>query len=213
MTDLQTFQDLVVKGLGNRSDTDTAVVVKAAINFAISLAALVFNPKELQKQTTLIVTGGDSYTAVAPLTRLLNIQTVQNTTDSNRMWYIPREDWNVILPSSIGTTKYYTLFGSSLYVKDTPTSNKYLVVDYCEYPAPLVNAGDTVEFELYDSYITSTAMAICWAFYEEGGSAGIMQKINELATIPLALSAEGRYFIEKQKTGLQAVFSQLGGSK
>jgi len=215
MSNLQDLQGLVIKGLGGRDDSVALAVINACLNYATTLAALIFEPPELREQGNLTVTGGNSSVSLSTLTKLLDLQTVWNTTDSLKMWFIPWESWYVILPSSVGKTKYFSIFGDSLYVKDTPSVNKTLLVSYTNYPTTLVNLTDVLEFEHHDSYIVTVALAICWAFFEEGESSGVLQKAADAIAMPLSLGAKARQVIEGKTISLEAMLAGLatGGKK
>ena len=204
------LQGLVVKGLGGRNDSTALTVINACLNYAITLAALLFEPPELREQGNLIVSNGNAYVSVASLTDLLDIQTVYNSTGSNKMWYIPWESWYVILPAAIGSVKYFSIFGDRFYVKDTPSADTTFLVSYSTYPGKLVNSTDPVGFDYHDSYLVSVALGICWAFFEEGESAGVLQKVADAAAMPLALGAKARQVIEGKRISLEALLSQLG---
>jgi len=208
-TALGDLQGLVVEGLGGRNDSTTLTVINACLNYAITLAALLFEPPELREQGDLVVSGGNAYVSVASLTDLLDIQTVYNSTVGSKMWYIPWESWYVILPATIGSVKYYSIFGDKFYVKDTPSANATLSVSYSTYPSKLVNLTDPVEFDHHDSYLVSVALGICWAFFEEGESAGVLQKVADVVSIPLSLGAKARQVIEGQKISLETLLTSL----
>lgn len=212
-TSLADFQALVIKGLGGRDDSVALAVINASLNYAATLAALIFEPPELREQSNLTVTGGSSYVSISSLTDLLDIQAIYNTTDSSKMWFVPWESWHVILPASVGSVKYFSIFGDRLYVKDTPSVNKTLEVSYSTYPAKLVNSADTLEFDYHDSYIVSVALGIAWAFFEEGESAATMKAVADVISLPLSLGARARQVIEGRKTSLEAMLASLQGEK
>ena len=210
---LQELQSLVIKGLGGRDDSVAISVINASLNYAITLAALIFEPPELREQNNLVISGSSSYVSIGSLTDLLDLQTVYNSTDSNKMWFIPWESWYVILPTTVGSVKYFSVFGDRLYVKDTPSGNKTLLVSYSTYPAKLVNLTDELGFDYHDSYIVSVALGIAWAFFEEGETAGVMEKVANAAAMPLALGAKARQIVEGKRISLEALLSQLQGGQ
>lgn len=206
---LTELQGLVVKGLGGRDDLVALTVINASLNYAATLAALIFEPPELREQSNLVVSGGSSYVSMGSLTDLLDLITIYNTTDSNKMWFIPWESWYVILPTTVGKVKYFSIFGDRLYVKDTPAVNKTLLVSYSTYPAKLVDLTDVLEFDYHDSFLVATALGICWAFFEEGESAGVLQKVSDAMAMPLALGAKARQVIEGRAISLEAQLAQI----
>ena len=213
MSSLQTLQDLVQINIGGRDDASAVTVMKAAINYASILAALVFEPPELKAISNLTVTGGSDNTSFSSLTQLLDILTVYNTTDSCVMWFVPYEQFEIIIPASVGKTKYYTVFGETIYVKDTPSVNKTLKLTYSNYPTTLVNPTDELEFEWHDPYIVGVASGICMAAFEEGESAQTWQGVVDAVGVPLMLGARARQVISGQKLTLEAAIAQLRGEK
>ena len=205
MTTLEDFQNLIIKGLGGRDDAIAIAVINASVNYAATMAALLFKPSELEKQGDLTITGGSNYITTSTLVNYLEAKLVYNTTDANKMWLIPWESWYIFLPTTVGKVKYFSIFGDRLYVKDTPVVNKILAISYLTYPTKLINASDTLEFNYHDSYIISVALAICWAFFEEGESAATMQKIAEAAGASLALSSTSRTELMKTLAEQQKV--------
>jgi len=212
MSTLATLQALVVEGLGGRNNPGSVTVIQAALNYAATLAALVFNPSELEKQVGLVVVGGNSSVSTATLVRQLEIRSVWNATDAIKMWSVPYELWNTIVPVVVGSTKYFSEYGAMLYIRDAPVTNKTLTVSYGAYPSLLVNPTDVLEFEDHDSYIVSVALGICWVFLEEQGSAALAQKLAELATMPLIMGTSARNALRNQGNALQALLGTSGGA-
>ena len=210
---LADLQGLVVKGLGGRDDSTALTVITACLNYAITLAALLFEPPELRKQSNFIVPSGNTCVMVTPLTDLLDIQTVYSPATGSKIWYIPWESWDIILPLVVGSVRYFSIFGDRFYIRDTPSEDTTLWVSYSTYPGKLVNSTDSVGFDHHDSYLVSVALGICWAFFEEGESAGVLQKVGDAAAMPLALGAKARQVIEGKRISLEALLSQSQGGQ
>jgi len=211
MSTLSDFRALIKAAFGGRADTDALLVTDAAINYAATLAALVFEPYELKAANSLVIPGSSSSVSFSSLTNLLDILAIYNQTDSNLMWFVPYELWEVIVPSSVGSTKYFSVFGGSVYVKDTPSGNKTLTVSYSKYPTKLVNATDSLEFTQHDSYIVSTASAIVFAAFEEAETAQMWQAVANAISVPLTLGARARHVIAGQKAILESIIAQARG--
>ena len=211
-SNLSSLESLMSKGLGGRDDTAAMAVIDACLNYAITLAALLFEPPELLEQSNLTITANNSNVSIGTLTDLLDVKAIYNNTDGNKMWFIPWESWYIVLPANVGAVKYFSIFGESLYVKDTPTVNKVLAVSYSTYPSKLSSAGDIVEFDYHDSFIVATALGIAWAFFEKGKSTTVEGAIS-MITLPLSLGAKARQIIEGQKTSLEVLFAQQRGEK
>lgn len=213
MSTLAELRNLVKVNIGGRDDADAMLVIDAAINYAAVLAALVFEPPELRGSSNLTVAGGNNSVSFASLTQLLDIIALYNVTDNHPMWYIPFEQWELVVPSSVGATKYYSVFGETIYVKDKPSANKTLRIYYSNYPTKLVNATDELEFEWYDSYIVSVASGITMAALEEAESAQMWQRVVEAISLPLMLGARARQVIAGQKLTLESAIAQVQGGK
>ena len=209
---LSALRILMVKGLGGRDDSTANTVIDACLNYASTLAALLFEPPELQTKANLTLLANNSNISLSNLTDRLDIKSVYNSTDSAKMWYIPWESWEILVPSNVGGTKYFSIFGETLYAKDTPSANKVLNIGYSTYPSLMSNANDTVDFDHHDSFIISTALGIAWAFFEKGKTTTIEQAMNSI-TIPLTLGAKARQVIEGRKTSLSELLTQLQGGE
>jgi hypothetical protein len=208
MSTLSELQALVFTALG-RDDADTVLLVTAALNYATVLAALSFEPIELTDSDTIQIAGSSNSASLSGVAGLLDLRTVYNSSDSKNMWFIPWEFWYPLFPTSIGAVRYYSLFGQTLYVKDTPSGNKNLLIHFTIYPTVMVNPSDPVGFDNHDSYIVSVATGLVWAFFEEIESAGTLQKVVELVSAPLSIGARARGIITGQKANLEELFNQL----
>lgn len=209
---LSALRIIMQKGLGGRDDSTANTVIDACLNYATTLAALLFDPPELLTQGNLTVSANSNNANLANLANYFDVKTVYNYTDSAKMWYIPWEMWETIVPANVGSTKYFTNLGDTMYVKDTPSSNKVITVSYAAYPSLMSNSNDTVDFDHHDSFIISTALGIAHAFFEKGGTTTIEQAMNSVA-LPLTLGAKARHMIEGRKTSLGEFLTQLQGEE
>lgn len=202
---LSTLETLVRKGLGGRDDSAANTVIDACINYSATLAALLFEPPELLTQANLTVLANNSNVSLSTLTRHLSIKSVYNSTNSTKMWYIPWETWEAVIPANVGSTKYFSILGETLYVKDTPSANKTLSVGYNTYPSTMSNSNDTVSFDYHDSFIVSAAIGIARAFFDKADTGKAMDTI----ILPLSLGAKARQIIEGQRTSFETLLTSL----
>ena len=143
-------------------------------------------------------------------TYLLDVIKVYNKTLGHKLDFVPYESWEKIVP--VGTvTKYWTLFGQTLYVSATPTTSIMLKISYSMYPAPLVNNIDVIPFDHHDPFIVSVATSICWAAFEETDSSTLWTKIAGMVGDPQSMSTKERAIIEGQKVLLENAVNAIKG--
>ncbi len=207
---LSKLETLVIKGLGGRNDATALTIIDACINYATTLASLLFKPRELEKQANQTLGTGTTSAALS-LTNWLDIETIYNTSDSIKMWFIPWEQWYVVLPANIGAVKYFSLVGSNLWYKDSPSANKGIQITYIGYPTELANSNDTLDFGQHDSYIVSTAVSLAWSFFEKGRGWSDIEKALNSISLPLTMGTKARQLVEGRKTTLEALFSEREG--
>jgi hypothetical protein len=173
------LQNIVLPALGDRDDSDTLTIAKFNINTAAVVAAAIFKPPELEKQTTVTLSAGSSYYDVSGLTDFLSLLALYNNTDSIRMWPFSFEVWQVLVRTlSVGSTRYYTNRGNLIYVKDVPSVDKVFDISYLTHPPYMTNSSDSVGFDNYDSFITSLAIQLSWASLEEAESSNLFASIT-----------------------------------
>jgi hypothetical protein len=196
---LSTLEALVRKSLGGRDDSTANIVIDSCINYSILLAAILFEPPELLIASNITVSANSNSANISTyLSNQLDIKSVWNNTGSFKMWYIPWESWETIVPANVGAVKYFTMFGDKIYIKDTPSANTVLAVSHSTYPADVANGNETISFDHHDSFIVSTAITIARAFFEKAD----IEKAMSTITLPLSLSAKARQLIEGRKSGL-----------
>lgn len=239
--DIKDFVQLAVA-----MDDDTAIaVIEAAINYAVVMAALTFDPPELSKVSSdIILTGGsnsmtlpnlyqdsdideDSFLGLWEIddngdlmpidgetlsTHCLDIIKIYNDTDSFKVDFVPYEQWDYVVPSSLTDTRYWTIFGNTLFFKSTPTANTSMTFSYRTYPVTLENDGDAIPFDHFDSYLISSATGITMAAFEETDSAALWSKVAAIVGEPLAVSPRARAIVEGQKVMLESALAQTGGT-
>ena len=242
MSTLNELRSLVLTSLG-RDDADAVTVANSAINYAVTIAALTFNPPELYKISDILITGGtdriyfpyvvmsddisdesfiglfeiDPNGDLMPIdgetlsTHLLDIIKVYNRTGSSKLSFIPYERWDMVIPTSLTSVRYWTLFGNVMILGATPSVNTTLRIGYTTYPAFLTEGNDNVEFEHFDSYIVSTAVSICFAAFEEEDATALWASIANLVGSPSALSTKAKAIIEGQKVIMENTLTQMRG--
>jgi hypothetical protein len=208
---LSTLEALVRKGLGGRDDDAANIVIDASINYSTLLAAILFEPPELMMANSItILANANSANISSYLTNHLDVKSVYNSTGSCKMWCVPWEGWEIVVPANVGAVKYFTIFGDTIYVKDTPVANTVLAISCSAYPSDVVNGTDTISFDHHDSFIVSTALGIARAFFEKG--VNIEQAMN-MITLPLSLGARARQIIEGVSVSADKRISQTTGGK
>ena len=174
------FQDMkssIYKRLGKDSSDSVAVAVaEESINTAVLIAALNFQPKELQASTSLTLLPASQTMSVSAL-QIMDIIRLYNTSDSREMYFVPFELWETLVPST-SIVKYFSVFGTNLYIKTTSSVDKLFSLYYLSYPAALSQPGDSPAFSDYDYYILSIATAISFAAFEETDSANLWGSIQ-----------------------------------
>lgn len=241
MTTFQELKQMVTSSLG-RDDNEALTIIKASINYAMTMAALLFEPPELCLESTITLTGGsnklffpylvtktdldeeeflghfeiDANGDLMPIagatlsTNLLDLIKVYNKTDGFKMDFIPYEQWDVVIPSSLTLTKYWTLFGETLIVTTTPSANIELNIGYTTYPKQLILDTDELAFSHLDGYIISSAAGIAFAVFEEQEASSLWAQIANLVGSPAAFGKKARAIIEGQKVLMEKAISEVG---
>lgn len=240
MSTLGEIRSLILRALA-RDDNDAVLVADAAINYAIMMASLSFEPPEACRESDVILTGGsnmlyfpylvtdididedglvgmfelDPNGDLMPIagntlaTNLLDIIKVYNKTGAYKLDFIPYEYWDTIIPSALDELKYWTLFGNTLYVKNTPSTNKYLTISYTTYPVPLTDETQSLPFAHYDSFIVSSATSIAWAIFEEQDPSTMWASIANFVGSPSALGSKAKALIEGQRVMIESIAAQI----
>lgn len=173
-----------------------------AINYAQMIAALFFDPPELHTYTTISLGIGASSASLTGFARLNCIENVYNSTGVNKVWPIPWTRWQILTAvAATGTPKYFSRQGNILHTYPTPIASTTLYVYYKQYPSLLSNAGDTLSFDNYDSFIVPTAIKLVWAFQEEPEAVDVLAKVGESIGIPLTMGTQLRRNLEEGISG------------
>ncbi len=211
MSTLASLRNLVVINLGGRNDATAVEVIDAAINYGVLIAAMMFQPPELKREDTTVLSSGNNKFYLSLFTRLFDLISIYNNTAGSPLWFVPYEQFDIVVPSSGTNVKFYTVFGNTVYVKPTPTSTTSLKVAYVSYPDVLSEDDDEVEFDYYDPYIVAVASALAMAAFEEVDSATMWQKVSESLYGPFLLGQRAREVIAQRKTLFEAVVAQMAG--
>ena len=207
-TSFQELQDIVYENLGSdSSDPALALIVPAAINYAQVVVALLFKPQELHIDTAESYTANSKSLDLSGL-NFVNVTSVYNNTDSSELWFIPFNSWRVLVPQQMGATRFFSLFGNTLYIADVPTADKSLKIFYMSYPTELIDLGDKLDYVNYDSYIISVASGICFAAKEEGASADVCSAVAASLGAPLLQGAQMKEMIAGRQALLESTIAQ-----
>lgn len=205
---------LVLTGIA-RNDAVAVLVANAAINYAVAMASLTFEPPEMSEEVDVTLPGGDSRIILTSLTgaiatHLLDIIRIYNNTDGFKLGFISYDVWDTIVPA-LTKVRFWSIFGQNLFFKGTPAINKSLTISYTRYPALLTNADTPIPFSHHDQYIVGVATGICWAVFEESDNAAMWAQIASFLGDPSALGAKARAVIEGQRVLLEKVIAQARG--
>lgn len=212
MTTFAVFKSVVYTNIGrDSSDVTAALVVPKAVNYAVDLAAVLFKPVELSTTADLTLNAGN--TSVQMTSKFIDIIVAKITTDTGRLWFIPFELFDFLLPS-ISTIKYFTILGDYIYVNTSSGSTKTIRVTYTAHPAELTSESSEPEFTQHDAFIIAAATAFCFAVLEEADSADMWSKIGEMYGIGLLKSAMAKEIVSGALTSLESTITgALTGSK
>jgi hypothetical protein len=206
-TQLQAIQNLVSISIGGRQDSVASNIIIAAINYACTLAALIFRPPELRAIENLSFPSGAASMSIAQI-NWLDIQLVMNVTDGIVMRFVSYEKMDTIIPASLVDTKYYSLFGDNLFLRASPASAKALTLSCLLFPPTLVNPTDLIPFSGYDSYIVTWASMLVQASLEEIESAAMWTKLVDTIVQPLVLGTRERDILQGQQAYFDAMIQQ-----
>jgi hypothetical protein len=212
MSQFQDLQGLVETSIGGRNDSIAVTVIQVAINYAIILASLIFKPPELKSITPLTYVGGSSYLDISSV-NWIAIHLLSNDTDGIQLGFIPYDKLDVIVPSSLTSTKYWSMFGDKLFLRAAPTANKALSMSCSLLPSTLAQPTDPIPFSGYDSTLVSWATMLTQAAFEEAESAGAWMKIAETIGAPLTMGAKERDIIEGAQAYFDLTMLQAKGGK
>lgn len=207
------FRTLVYDNLA-RSDTVAIRSVDEAINAAAILAAVLFDPPELRTNVEVaLAPGGTSQSlASASFTNPMAITSIYNVTDSEPLWFIPIELWDIIIPTSLTTLKFFSVEGLTIWFKAAPSVATTLKYRYRRYPTWLTNVGDMLDFYYHDEWITATASGLAMATFEEDAMATMWGSVSSTIGTYLLAAANTRGMVQGQKTSLiqHPVVSTIG---
>jgi hypothetical protein len=156
---------------------------------------------ELDENNDLMPFGDDDQLMM----NCLDVIKLFNRATALKMDFIPYENWEQFIPSSLATTKYWTMFGDRLIVGATPTINTQFIISYTVYPELLTSDDDELPFDKFDNYIVSTTTSIAFAAFEESDSSTLWSNISSWIIDPARLSTRAKALIEGRKTLIEKV--------
>lgn len=200
-----TFDNIVLAVTDAMGDDSAKAVTWAGrgVNYAQLVAAILFQPPELQKSTSLTLAASGESVSLSALTALRVIDSIYNITASRGMHPIEWSRWDVVKPVGAGNATVYCRRGTTLYTAPIPTSSNFLTMYYTDYPSVLTS-GDTLSFSNLDPFIVSSAIKFAWAFQEEGESSTLFDKIEETLKLPFTLNAIQRKQLEEGVRNVQS---------
>jgi len=184
------FRTLVLLGTGDDS-SEMIAMANEAINQAIILGALMFDPPELQVKYDHTLPGSeDSFSlAAAPFNgQILIIRHMWDADNGRRLWYVPFDRWDLIVPT-VDHIKFYTLHGMTVYLNTSIVPSLNLYVKATKYPTPFVDDVTDCEYDFHDEFIVSTATGLVFAKEEEKDTVDMWSKIQGAVAGALGVGA------------------------
>lgn len=185
-----------------RSDAETQSMAYKALNWSIIAAAILFKPRELNKQVnTSLAIGQTSISLPSIITdSWISISDIFKTSTQKALWMIPYSTWQKLVPTRTGVM-YYTIYGTTAYFNTAPSGSELsLTVVYRKLPDVLDSDG-TMEFIGLDGFVMSASTMICQAIFEEDEAAETMRKIVNDVMTPGMLSTQEQALLEHQIAG------------
>jgi len=173
---LTTLRAVVTDALG-RTDTLAVSWADRGLNYGQLLAAKLYSPEELKTSSTLTVAASGTSVSLSTLTGMYFLTSIYNITNAGPVYLGDFNRFQYVVPTGAGNVKYAARYGSTLYTRPTPTATNTLTVYYVKYPTELTSASQTIDFDHYDSFITSFALQYAWACQEEKESSDIFTSI------------------------------------
>lgn len=199
-TQFSTLYTIVTDAIG-RADTLGLNIAKRGVNYGQVLAAIALQPPELKIKANVTAAASSSSASLGALTAIRYIDSIYNTTGSCRVSPILKDKFELIVPSGETYVKFYYYFSNTIYY-NIPVSNNTLSLEYIKYPTALVNDTDALDFDNFDSLITSTATSYAFAMLEESDAQGIWDKVMQSFAPVLALTETKKNELkEAMKTG------------
>ena len=195
-TAVSTFLSRLQPAIGGRGDTDADTFIMQGLNFGCTMVALLFEPPELQANGALIATTSSTYVSLSTLTRLRVVKSVYNASSSKKMWHIPFNRYDFVVPSETGYCRFWSRNGSYLYVAPTPEADNSLTIHYDTFPALVTAVGDSIAFSNYDPLVENYALAYAQACLEEGESATMWKGLGDALLVPEQTLLMARQYLE-----------------
>ena len=96
-----------------------------------------------------------------------------------------------------GDAIYYCRRGNTLHCAPTPEQENLLDVWHSNFPTKVSDTSVEIDFANYDTFITSTAIQLCWAYREEGENVDMISKIAQITASPFAADSQLRAQLER----------------
>ena len=189
------LKTMITDALG-RADANALTIAGRGVNFGQLMAAILYDPPELQTTGSLTVSASGTSVSLSTLTNLLSLIKIYNSTASKDVFIVPYDKFTIIVPTGAGNVLYAAKFGTTLYTRPTPTVSNTLTASYRKYPSPLVADGTSIDFDHYDEFITTVGLRYAWACFEEPESSDLFSKVGELIGVPLAIGTKIRNQLE-----------------
>lgn len=162
------FRDIILPAIGDDSP-EMIVLANDAINQAILMGALLYDPPELQVKYDYTLPSAETTLSLAssPFNgEVLVVRSIQDVDNLRRIWYIDPDRWDVVVPSLL-TIRFFTLHGTTVYFNTSLVTSLDLEVKATKHPAPLTDDTTDCQYNYHDDFILSTATNLVFAMMEE----------------------------------------------
>ena len=202
------MKDMVLRSVAREGDSVAISLTERALNFASALGAAMFEPPELKVNASFDLASGVGSKSLADFANLLEVRLLLNNTSDWEMRHFPFEFRKSLLPTSLSSVKYYSIFGDTLYVDATPSVLTSFSLFYSKYPTDMSGSSDTPGYSHHDPCIVSVATAIVWACFEEGEAANLWKLVSDLTQVPLQLGQAVRSLLDKRIVHIKQTASE-----
>ena len=186
---MSTYADLkaqVLSAIG-RDDSVAEAYAEKGLNYGVLSAAILFSPPELDIKTDGAITAGNASAVIDSDVLLREIQTLYNSTDSKKIWLMPKDKFDILTGGLTGPIEFATRHGMTIFFSPTAEHYTEIKVLYSSYPASVTNMAEDLPFINYDSFIVSEATTFSFSCLEEEESAksfeGIATRLLQVHTL------------------------------
>ena len=193
MKNRQEFRDIILLAVGDNS-SEMITQANEAINQAILMGAMLFDPPELRvNHDYVLAIGSDTMSlASAPFNgRVLVVRNIWDSDNGRRVWFIENDRWDIIRPD-VDIIKFYTLEGDVVWFNTTLSVPLNLNVRTTDYPPLFVDDTTNCAYDHHDEYIIATAVGLIFATIEEKDTVDMWSQVQGSVTTALGMGMAKR---------------------